>query len=41
MKATAGSLRKGDFNEFDRGFQTEMDALIGGTYAAFDKLVRM
>lgn len=37
MKATASTLRTGEFNEFDKGFRTEMDALIAGTYAAYDQ----
>lgn len=39
MKATRTSLRTGDFNEFDLGFQAEMDNHIGLAYANFERLV--
>ncbi|RSH93027.1 cytosolic leucyl tRNA synthetase [Saitozyma podzolica] len=37
IKAAESTLRTGAFNDFDRGFRTEMDALIQGAYDAFDK----
>ncbi|KAK4687665.1 leucyl-tRNA synthetase, partial [Tremellales sp. Uapishka_1] len=35
MKATKDSLRKGEYNDFDKAFLTEMDSLIQQTYSAF------
>jgi hypothetical protein len=37
MKANESTLRTGSFNEFDRGFQSDMDHLIEQTYSAFEK----
>nr|XP_031858784.1 leucine-tRNA ligase [Kwoniella shandongensis]KAA5525856.1 leucine-tRNA ligase [Kwoniella shandongensis] len=38
MKATESSLRTGEFNDFDRGFRSEMDALITEAYSAFEQM---
>ncbi|ORY23359.1 leucine-tRNA ligase [Naematelia encephala] len=38
MKATESTLRTGEFNQFDLGFQTEMDHLIGLTYQAYEMM---
>ncbi|WOO76690.1 Putative leucine--tRNA ligase, cytoplasmic [Vanrija pseudolonga] len=38
MKETASQLRTGEFNEFDRQFQTEIDALVEKAYAAYEKM---
>jgi len=37
MKTSEPNLRTGSLNDFDRGFQTEMDALVAKAYQAFDK----
>jgi len=37
MKAAKDTLRTGEWNEFDRGFQADMDALCEQAYDAFDK----
>ena len=37
MKATRASLRTGDYNDFDLGFQAEMDNHIGLAYANFER----
>ncbi|WVQ77118.1 leucine-tRNA ligase [Cryptococcus sp. DSM 104548] len=38
MKSTKDQLRTGEFNDFDRGFQAEMDALITEAYSAFEQM---
>jgi len=38
MKAAKADLRTGEFNEFDRGFIADMDALCEVTYEAFDRM---
>ncbi|WWD09639.1 leucine-tRNA ligase [Kwoniella europaea PYCC6329] len=38
MKSIESSLRTGEYNEFDRGFQAEMDAMIERAYDAFDQM---
>lgn len=38
MKKDAGQLRTGEFNEFDRLFQAEMDSLIENAYKAYDNM---
>jgi hypothetical protein len=37
MKNVSSTLRQGELNEFDRGFQAEMDTLTRGAYDAFEK----
>lgn len=37
MKAAKDTFRTGDLNEFDQGFQADMDALCEKAYAAFEK----
>jgi len=37
MKAAKDTLRTGELNEFDRGFQADMDALCELAYEAFDQ----
>ncbi|WVQ82477.1 leucine-tRNA ligase [Cryptococcus sp. DSM 104549] len=38
MKASEGSLRTGEWNDFDRGFRAEMDALNKEAYGAFEQM---
>ena len=38
IKATQDSLRTGPLNDFDRGFQADMDNLIEQAYSAFDRM---
>ncbi|WWC58822.1 leucine-tRNA ligase [Kwoniella dejecticola CBS 10117] len=38
MKSIESTLRTGEFNEFDKGFQAEMNALIEQTYSYFDQM---
>ena len=37
MKATRASLRTGEYNDFDLGFQAEMDNHIGLAYTNFER----
>lgn len=37
MKSIASTLRTGELNEFDRGFEAEMDSLTREAYAAYEK----
>ena len=37
MKASESSLRTGELNAFDRGFQADMDNLCELAYNAFDR----
>lgn len=37
MKAAAPKLRVGELNEFDKGFQAEMDNLTQGVYEAYTR----
>jgi hypothetical protein len=39
MKATRASLRTGEYNDFDLGFQAEMDNHIGLAYTNFERSV--
>jgi hypothetical protein len=39
MKATRSSLRTGELNDFDLGFQAEMDNHIGLAYTNYERLV--
>ncbi len=39
MKSSEPNLRTGELNEFDRGFQTEMDLLIEKAYNALEQQV--
>lgn len=39
MKGAKADLRTGEFNDFDLGFQAEMDALIESTYKHFEMYV--
>lgn len=38
MKSTKDQLRTGEWNDFDRGFRAEMDALIKEAYGAFEQM---
>ncbi|WRT64371.1 leucine-tRNA ligase [Kwoniella shivajii] len=38
MKSTESTLRTGELNDFDRGFQTEIDSMVEDTYEAFDQM---
>jgi leucyl-tRNA synthetase len=37
MKATESTLRTGEYNQFDKGFQADMDYLCEAAYEGFDK----
>ena len=37
MKAAESTFRTGELNEFDRGFQVDMDNLIQQAYGSFDQ----
>jgi hypothetical protein len=39
MKSSRASLRTGTLNDFDLGFQAEMDNLIGLAYTNFERFV--
>jgi hypothetical protein len=39
MKANESTFRTGPFNEFDQGFQSDMDNLIEQCYTCYEKSV--